>query len=273
VSARVRRWFGLLVGLSLGVSACGTQNVASTPTVSTAAVRWSEAAAPRGIDVPGAQWLKIEGAGGNSKNAQVAAVLRPQGAGAFPLVVWLHGSAGVFVREVSAASRLASAGFVVLVGCWSFTPDEAFVTPDGVSLPRIPCLQNFAATDAAIRALVQVGQELSGVRKGAIGLYGVSSGGPEAIRYRDGSTDIGAVVVDSSAFGPSKANAPVLVIGGTADTLISVQAQQAYEQTLRNSGGTVESQYYEGGTHGVASGDLQEDVIKRIADFYRRYLK
>jgi dienelactone hydrolase len=216
--------------------------------------------------------LKIEGAGGNSRNVQVAAVLRPQGSGAFPLVVWLHGSSGVFVREVSAASRLASAGFVVLVGCWTFTPDEALVTPDG-TLPRIPCLQNVASTDAAIRALVQVGQELSGVRKGAIGLYGVSAGGPEAIRYKDVRTEIGAVVVDSSAFGPIKANAPVLVIGGTADTFISVEAQQTYEQALRNSGGTVESQYYEGGTHGVASGTLQEDVIKRMSEFYLRYLK
>ena len=269
------RWIGLLVGLSLVLAACGGPNVASTATVSTTsptAIRWSETAAPPGVDVPGAQWLKIEGAGGNSKNVQVAAVLRPQGSGAFPLVVWLHGSSGVFVREVSAASRLASAGFVVLIGCWTFTPAEAFVTPDG-ALPRIPCLQNVASTDAAIRALVQVGQELSGVRKGPIGLYGVSAGGPEAIGYKDGSTEIGAVVADSSAFGPIKANAPVLVIGGTADTFISVQAQQTYEQALRNSGGTVESQYFEGGTHGVASGAFQEAVIKRMSDFYARYLK
>ena len=267
----MRRWIGLLVGLSLCLAACG-HNVAHLPTATTAAIRWSETAAPKDVVVPGAQWLKIEGAGGDSKNVQIAAVLRPQGSGAFPLIVWLHGSAGVFVREVSAATRLASAGFVVLIGCWTFTPDEAFVTPEG-ALSRIPCLQNVASTDAAIRALVQVGQELSGVRKGAIGLYGVSSGGPEAIRYKDGSTDIGAVVLDSSAFGPTKADAPVLVIGGTADTFISVQAQQTYEQTLRNSGGTVESQYYEGGMHGVASGDLQEAVIKRMSDFYLRYLK
>src|SRR5881409_282483 len=159
-----------------------------------------------------------------------------------------------------------------------YKPIAPFLTP-GSSCPtwtsaRIAALvEANASTNAAIRALVQVGQELPGVRKGPIGLYGVSAGGPEAIGYKDGSTDIGAVVVDSSAFGPTKANAPVLVIGGTADTFISVEAQQTYEQTLRNSGGTVESQYYEGGTHGVASGDLQEAVIKRMADFYLRYLK
>src|SRR5437773_1245114 len=93
----MNRWIGLLVGLSLVLAACGGPNVASTATVSTTsptAIRWSETAAPPGVDVPGAQWLKIEGAGGNSKNVQVAAVLRPQGSGAFPLVVWLHGSSG-----------------------------------------------------------------------------------------------------------------------------------------------------------------------------------
>src|SRR6266704_1730395 len=135
----MNRSISLLVVLSVAVAACGSSNVTSTP-AATAAVRWTETAAPQGIDAPGAQWLGIEGAGGKSNNVQTAAVLRPQGSGTFPLVVWLHGSAGVFVREVSAATRLASAGFVVLVGCWTFTPDEAFVTPDG-ALPRIPCLQ------------------------------------------------------------------------------------------------------------------------------------
>jgi dienelactone hydrolase len=269
----VNRSISLLIGLSLVLYACGAQNVASKPTATTSTIRWSETAPPNGVDVPEARWLKIEGAGGLSNNVQLAAVLRPQGPAAAPLVVWLHGSAGAFVREVSAATRLASAGFVVVVGCWTFTPEEAFITPDGTSLARIPCPKNVASTDAAIKALVQVGQELSGVRKGPIGLYGVSAGGPEALRYRDGSTSIGAVVLDSSDFGPTKANAPVLMLGGTADRFTSVEAQQTYEQTLRNSGATVESHFYEGGTHGVASGDFQVDAIKRMSDFYLRYLK
>ena len=50
---------------------------------SAAAIRWSETAAPQGVDVSGAQWLRIEGAGGKANNVQVAAVLRPAGPGPF----------------------------------------------------------------------------------------------------------------------------------------------------------------------------------------------
>jgi dienelactone hydrolase len=268
----VRRWIGILVGLSLGLAACGTPNVASTPAATTAGVRWTETAAPQGIDVPGAQWLKIEGAGGKSNNAQTAAVLRPQGSGVFPLVVWLHGDEGSAVFHVSAARRLAPAGFVVIVGCWQPTPAEPFVA-DGVSFPRIPCLQNFATANDSISALVEVGQQLSGVKKGAIGLYGVSSGGPQVLQYRDSRADIKAIVVDSSGRGPSRAVSPVLMLGGTADPFLSIEAQREYEKALRDSGSTVEAHYYEGGRHGVAvRGDFQEDAIKRIGDFYRRYL-
>jgi dienelactone hydrolase len=263
----------LLVGLSLCLAACGDRNVATNATPTPAAIRWTETAAPQGIDVPGVQWLKIEGAGGKSNNVQVAAVLRPQGSGIHPLVVWLHGDEGSVVFHVSAAARLAPAGFVVIVGCWQPTPAEPFVA-NGVSFARIPCLENFATSNDATRALVEVGQQLSGVKKGTIGLYGVSSGGPQALQYRDTSADIRAIVVDSSGRGPSRANAPVLMLGGTADPFLSIEAQQAYEQTLRDSGSTVEAHYYEGGMHGVAvRGDFTEDAIKRISDFYGRYLK
>jgi dienelactone hydrolase len=274
VTPSLNRVIGLLVGLSLGLAACGGPNVASPATAATAAIRWSETAAPNGVDAPGAQWLKIEGAGGANNNVQVAAVLRPQGSGPFPLVVWLHGSAGAFVKEVSAATHLAAGGFVVLVGCWTYTPAAAFITEDGITLARIPCLQNFASSQNAIRALVEVGQQLSGVKKGAIGLFGVSAGGPEALQYKDGTTEIGVVVVDSSARGPSTVKVPVLMLGGTADMLVSAASQEGYEQTLRNSGSTVEAHYYEGGMHGVVVRDeTQEDAIKRMTDFYRRYLK
>src|SRR5207244_12865715 len=137
-------------------------------------VRGRGTRAPQGIDVPGAQWLKIEGAGGKTNDLQLAAVLRPAAAGTFPLVVWLHGSDGTLLTDATAASQLSAGGFVVLVGCWKFTPESADLIR-GIPVPRLPCLTNFASTDDAIQALIEVGQQLPGVKKGAIGRVGLSA--------------------------------------------------------------------------------------------------
>ena len=271
------RWIGLLVGLSLVLAACGGPNVAGTATASTTSptgIRWSETTAPPGVDVPVAQWLKIEGAGGRSNSVQIAAVLRPNGPGPFPLIVWLHGGGPGFVSgEVSAAAHLAPGGFVVLAGCWTVSSAEPAIR-DGVSVPRVPCPQNYVSADDATQALVEVGQQLPGVKKGAIGLFGVSLGGPQAIRYAAISSAIGAVVLDSSPRGPTKVNVPVLLLGGTADPLVSIDEQRTYEQALQDSGRMVEAHYYDGGLHGVSvHGAFQEDAFRRVIDFYRRYLK
>jgi dienelactone hydrolase len=218
--------------------------------------------------------VKIEGAGGKANNVQLAAVLRPSGSGPFPLVVWLHGDGpGLVAKEASAAAQLTPGGFIVIVGCWEFSPAEP-VTRGTISVARVPCLSNFATANDSIRALVDVGQQLPGVRRGPIGLLGVSLGGSQALQYLASSTGIGAVVVDSSPRGPAKVNVPVFIVGGTADPSVSVDEQRTYEQTLRDSGTTVEAHYYEGGMHAVTVvGDFQEDAFKRIIDFYRRYLK
>lgn len=272
-----RGWLSLVVVLWFGLAACGGQNVASNTTSTTAtpraAIRWSQTSAPQGVDVPGAQWLKIEGAGGASTNVQVAAVVRPQGPGPFPLVVWLHGGQGFHVGDVSKAARLIPAGFMVLVGCWQRTPADATVY-NGVSYQTIPCLHLIAGLDDAVRALIDVGRQLPGVKNDAIGLFGVSSSGPLALDFGSG-TDIKAVVVDSTGTnGPSHVNAPVLMLGGTADPLVDIQLQRAYEQTLRQSGSTVEAHFYQGGIHGVTYfGDFQDDAIRRMIDFYLHYLK
>lgn len=261
--------------LACTVGGCGGQaSVASSTQTARpiAAVHWKQVAAPPGVDIAGAEWLEIRGAGGDANNVQTAAVLRPPGSGPFPLVVWLHGGEGFHVGDVTRAAPLTAAGLMVLVGCWTSTPTEPTLYL-GQSFPTIPCLHIHTDSDSAVDALIDVGLELPGVRRHAIGLYGVSAGGPEALGRAGISPDIRVVVVDSTLPGPSRVTVPVLMLGGTADDSVLIQDQRNYEQTLRANGTRVESHYYEGGEHGVTYfGTFVPDAMRRTADFFLRYL-
>lgn len=248
--------------------ACGGQGVVTTTTPKTA-IRWSQTAAPEGVDVPGAEWLKIEGAGDTSANVQDAAVVRPQGPGPFPLIIWFHGGEGFHVGDVSIAAQLSAAGFMVLVGCWQYTSTGATIY-EGVSYQNIPCQPGLDP----VSALIEVGHQLPGLKKHAIGLFGISASGPLVLQYAATKTDIGAVVVDSTVgCVASKVTVPVLMLGGTADGEVPIEAQRSCEQKLRDLGTTVESHFYEGGTHGVTYfGEFHVDAIHRTIDFFSRHL-
>jgi dienelactone hydrolase len=240
----------------------------SPATTKTSTITWSQTAAPKGVDVPGAEWLKIEGAGGTTANVQVAAVFRPNGPGPFPLVVLFHGSDGLTDGLVSIAAQLTAESFIVLVGCWLYTGPGSFLS-EGVSYQKIPCLQANARDLDAAQALVEAGQQLTGVKKHVIGLFGVSAGGGLVLKYAATAPDVGAIVVDSpSGCAPSKLTAPVLILGGTDDG--SFVAQQACEQVMKDLGISVESHFYDGGKHGVIFGDFSSDVIGRTIDFFKR---
>jgi dienelactone hydrolase len=220
--------------------------------------------------VPGAEWLKIEGAGGTSANVQIAAVFRPKGPGPFPLVVSFHGADGLSDGLVSIAAQLTAGGFIVLVGCWQYTGPGSFLY-QGVSYQNIPCLQANARGSDAAQALIEVGQQLPGVKKHAIGLFGVSAGGRLVLQYAASAPDVGAIVVDSPVgCALSKFTAPVLILGGTDDG--GFVSQQACEQVMKDLGISVESHFYDGGKHGVIFGDFRGDAIGRTIDFFKRSL-
>jgi dienelactone hydrolase len=271
-----RRHYLTLAVLTLSVLlllSCGGQAVSSghSPDAgTTTTITWSPTAAPKGVHVPGAEWLKIVGAGGTSANVQFAAVFRPKGPGPFPLVVLFHGSNGLTDGLVSIAAQLTAGSFIVVVGCWLFSGPGSFVD-QGVSYQNVPCPDSNARDLDAAQALIEVGQQLPGVKKNAMGLFGLSAGAGLVFKYAATGTDVGAIVVDSPVgCVQDKLTAPVLILGGTDDG--GIASQQACEQVMRDFGISVESHFYDGGKHGVIFGDFSRDAIGRTLDFFKRSL-
>ena len=85
----------IVAGLLL--SGCGSQALTTTPPTPTTrqpVLTITDAPPPPRVNVPGAHWIRIRGAGGVAQSEQLAAVFRPSGQGPFPLVVELHSDGG-----------------------------------------------------------------------------------------------------------------------------------------------------------------------------------
>jgi dienelactone hydrolase len=236
-----------------------------------------------GVNVPGAHWIKIVGAGGVATNEQIAAVFRPPGQGPFPLVVELHGALGLKDFDVEFAATLAAAGFVTIAGC--FQPSTA--QPDTMPFPELtirfiacPHLppgrtvsEPLPGDFDAIGALIAAGRMQPGVRADAVGLYGMSGGASRSIDLLRARHDFRAAVLDSpgGASNLSAVTTPILVLAGTADG--DFTAEQNLVTTLQQGGKSVESHYYQDGQH-VLIGDpaYKADAVNRVIDFFKRHL-
>jgi dipeptidyl aminopeptidase/acylaminoacyl peptidase len=182
------------------------------------------------------------------------------------------------------AKRLAAGGFIVLAGCWKFTSAEPALV-GGVSHDRIACPKNLASVDDSIAALIEVGRALPGVKNDAMGIFGIGGGGEAALKTIGIRSDIRAAAVDSPFVwreglqDPSKVSSvksPVLLVGGTAGVIHPIAEPRQYEKALREAGKTVEAHYYEGQGDGPTLNGppaIQDDAMRRIVDFFRRYLK
>src|SRR5438270_11746112 len=100
-SIRVLRWVMtprvvLILITTVGLASCGgSASSGASPTPRPVGITIMDTTPPPGVNVPGAHWIKIVGAGGVATSEQIAAVFRPSGEGPFPLVVELHGSGGL----------------------------------------------------------------------------------------------------------------------------------------------------------------------------------
>ena len=271
--------------LSLLLSTCGAP-ASGTPSTTPqhVALTVTATSAPPGVNVPGARWIKVRGAGGNARNEQIAAVFRPPGQGPFPLLVELHGSAGLKDVDVEWAAKLATAGFVTIAGCWqpsTVPPNTAQfyeITLTFIACPNLSpgrSVQGPLPGDFdAIAALIAAGRMQPGVRADIVGLYGESAGGGAGLAFLNIHHDIRAAVLDSPGAGPNPNVAtittPILVLAGTADEYVPFSEQQALVAALQQSGKDVEFHYYQGGRHTLILDPVNKnDASQRIIDFLK----
>jgi dipeptidyl aminopeptidase/acylaminoacyl peptidase len=140
----------------------------------------------------------------------------------------------------------------------------------------IACPKLQAGSVEAIAALIEAGQKQPGVKGDAVALFGASAGGEAALEVLAFRSDIRAAIVDSGTTGgiePTKINAPVLILAGTADTYVDFTGQKNFVEALQRAGKQVEWHYYEGGRHDLTLDPVnKDDAIKRCIDFLSRRL-
>jgi carboxymethylenebutenolidase len=236
--------------LAAGISGCGHIQAASP--------RMAPASAPPGIDAPGAQWYKLDGSNGRKF---LTAVLRPQGAGPFPVVVVLHGAGGLGKGYLSIADDLARAGFLVVVGCWHAgerpTPGTAICSE---ATPQAEWVADPAANSG--KELIAMAKTLPNAQADRVGLYGISRGGHAALWAASTGAGVQAVVADAPAHRPAitpapassqdvvaRLDAPLLILHGTADQAIPVEQSREYERAARALGKSIAVVYFEGIGH------------------------
>ena len=224
-----------------------------------------------------AQWIKVEDTEGKKF---LAAVFRPKGKGRFPAVVLLHGGDGLNEAYLSLAQEIASAGFIVVAGCWqanNLICSEATAPGTWASDP----------TPHSGNVLVAFARSLKDVRSDRIGLYGLSRGGHAALWLASTGTRVAAVVVDAPSHEPSPQaiyppppkpvtvlsglDSPVLMMHGTLDSVIPVDQSREYERAARELGKPVEVHYFDGLRH--MPGLIDPHARKRGIQFLVEHLK
>lgn len=257
------------------------------PTTPPAVGSWTTTPAPSGVASSSAEWIAVAAPAGKTI---LANVIRPDGAGPYPVVVLLHGQSGFSTDFLDLGREIADAGNVVLVGCWfagnydgASDPDAptAVTLPEGIPCPNGPTLKPVTSAAAVddVAALIVAAKTLSGVRSDRVGLVGNSRGSIVALLTDALSTQsIQAIVAIGGAppGGPvlaSQITAPVLLLQGEADSVVPVVNAQSLEAGLIALGRTVESRYYPEHGHGILfDTPLHADAVTRTTTFLRQHL-
>lgn len=234
---------------------------------------------PAATEEPSERVEEAEGAGApafsfDSSGREVpATVILPAGAGEHPMVILLHGRAGMpFYGErlESLGRRLADAGIGAMIPSY-------FATTDDEAEPEVTDARFRVWRWALADAVVAAG-ELERVDADRIGVAGFSLGGFVAVTEAAGNPEIGAVAANYAGLSPYFPNPgaverfpPLLVIHATGDPVVPLADAEALAARAREMGAEVETAFFPVETH-VLEGEDWEEAAERMVEFFRRTL-
>lgn len=260
----------------------------AAPTPAPQSGAWTATQAPVGAVSSSTEWIAVTAPGGRTI---LANIIRPAGAAARPAIVLLHGQSGFSNEFLSLGSQLASAGYVVVVGCWfggsydgssSADPPPQITIAGGIPCPNGPTLKSIYSTTAVddIGALVTATKSLPGVQAGRVALVGNSRGsivGLLVASLRGSTIQAVAGIGGAPPGGPLLAagiTAPTLLLQGEYDSVVPVANARALEQALTLLGRSVVAHYYPNHGHGILfDTPLHSDAVRRVTDFLAASLR
>lgn len=223
------------------------------------------------------EWVEAAGPNGPMRTA----IFRPPGRGPFPVLVVLHGAYGIDRTFLDWASRFAADGYGVVVGCYTRhtdLPPEPGWAGAAVRCPQLPppYAEEFRGIDAVL-ALMDAARRIPGARSNSLGLVGWSLGAGLATDVASTGAEVRAVVaISGGAYGAyaTALRAPVLLLHGKRDDVVSAAYAVEYAGGLRAAGRKVQLVLYDDGDHFLPFGSpaISEDVRARVVAFLRRYL-
>ncbi len=99
--------------------------------------------------------------------------------------------------------------------------------------------------------------------------------GDESLEYRFWRKEVGASRISLSAISPvnfaTKADAPVLLIHGSDDTVVPIEQSQEMERALKSAGKPVEALYTKGEDHWLSREGTRTETLKAAISFVQKY--